>query len=280
MHTANGQVLLRGCEFTGWESETSLQCAVAVTGEKSALEAQACRFFDSDFGIDVSDKATAIVDGCNFVRVCNPFGVTNGSIVSRNNSMMEGGCFVSLGENSTIDSHFDSVIHPECLLDGSEATDSTANFNHLTVSSRSLLGISIWESPIHSDPDQKWVWAAPKVYVADSIIFLESTDPFAVRFTLSALQPCTPRLFRLRPVVFSTRSSNSALPRWDVSQLHVWDYVWFGGYNMIHARPDFPGDDPGFGEIDHGKLSLNSDSPAIGAAFDGTNLGAWQGNVE
>lgn len=219
------------------------------------MEVRDCRFARCDGGIDVVEGAQAIISGCSFTEVDNSVCVSEGSVVSRGNSMENGNGF-TVGKNANIDSQNDSLIHTGELLYCSNSSGSIVTFVHATVCSHSLMGIDIGKSLVHPNRDGKWVWASPKVVIADSIIYLESNDRLSIRY------------------------APSALPEWGEPRFNVWDYVELSGPNLVYAYPEFLGSDPKFGEIDDGKLSLRADSPAIGTASDGTNLGAWQGNVK
>lgn len=270
-----GDVSLRNCLFKGWETPASLAdwlagvgdedgeaCfrphqgspAIVVSGSPSALEARDCQFTDSDFGIVVMGGARASIRGCEFRDYGVAVSVERGSITSKRNAVLNGGTLVAVGPEAQVDSQYDSVVG-STLLYCSNGSGSTVTFSHATVDSYHLRSLTIGKSNVHPGPDGRWLWNTTRVIITDSIVCIHSDEPATCSYAPSAGE-------------------------WGPPQLDAWNGIEFCGSNLLYAPPDFPGPHPRFGRIIGSELSLQPNSPAIGAASDGTNLGAWQGNME
>ena len=68
--------------------------------------------------------------------------------------MVGGGCFGALVEIASIDSQYDTLVHPRCVLDVSDSfLGGTATFDHATVYADSFLEIEVGEFGAHPDAD-------------------------------------------------------------------------------------------------------------------------------
>lgn len=128
-------------------------------------------------------------------------------------------------------------------------------FNHATIRSQTMMWLAIGEGLVKPDSNGTWRWQAPHVSFGDSIVVLKE-DGFECGYAASA-------------------SST-----WGRPQIDVWSCVDFVRKNIVCVPPRISDPDPMFADIENGQLRLKPGSPALGAASDGTNLGAWQGTAQ
>lgn len=266
-----GEVILHHCRFRGWNTADAsadvdgeyweeywrrftLSFPILVSGHESRLEACDCLFDDSDGGVDVIQGATATIQGCSFKHIGSSISVDHGTVVSSRNSFARADGF-HVGQSATVDSGYDTLIGPDYLVSASNSARSHVRFEHVTaINCSSVMGLCIGPSLIRPDLDGNWIWESPEVIIADSIICVRPNEPYAqIRYT---------------PDVASD---------WGMPEIDIWHAISFTGRNLICAPPKFTGRDPAFGDITDGQVSLMPNSPALGIASDGTNLGAWQG---
>lgn len=117
------------------------------------------------------------------------------------------------------------------------------------------MGLTIGEGLVEPDSNGTWRWHAPHISVGDSIVVLKEDG-------------------------FEHHYAPAALLSWGLPQIDVWSCVDFVRKNIVCVPPRISDPDPMFADIENGRLRLKSGSPALGAASDGTNLGAWQGTAQ
>lgn len=268
-----GVVTLKSCQFKGWNTADDSALAfdldlwteyfrlyeysstIIVSGNFSTLELRDCQFNNSEYGVEVTEDASVTISGCSFVDLFTAIRVSGGAIASNWNSIVNVAMFAALRKNAIVESQFDTLIDMGTVIPIKWVSGGgVVTFNHATICSGTLMHtVFPGEPPVHPDPDIILKWQAPQVSIIDSVLYLERDG--VIEFA-------------------------SGLSEWGLPQVNAWSCVNLGGRNIIWAPPSFLGPDPMFGHIENGQLHLKAESPAIGAASDGTNLGAWQGTAQ
>ncbi len=232
--------------------------AVTARGRWSSLEIMGSAFDGADSGIDASDGARVVIRMCAFA------GCQSGVCIFQSaDAHLESNTFsvsgLNVGRDVRLFSEYDTLIDSECLVDTAASSGTSLAFNHLTFRGQTLVGLAVGDGLVHPGENGEWLWEAPTITLAESIICVREEYP-SVRYAASAFNIDMDRL-----------------PKpWEA--VNVWRAVQLRGRNLL-CSPGIPGSkDPRFGPVCDGKLTLLDDSPARRAASDGSNLGAWQGD--
>jgi hypothetical protein len=259
----SGNVIVNACKFAGWRESHAYprddeqtdwdeywdhyggNSGIIAAGTTSSLFVRDCHFTYSQLGIRVIDGARAAIHKSEFEHLVTAIFVKSAYVGSKRNSWRGGQAFMQIqqGAQTRVDSQYDSIVDTWGPLRLSDSPESTVTFSHATICSAWLLEEYV--------PVLAW----PRIVITDSIVCAEFSSDV--------------------DYYNSKRIAEGKRPGPDLQ-----DPIEFHGRNLIYGLRGFASIDPLLGNIENGQCVLNAGSPAIGAASDGTNLGAWQGNVE
>jgi hypothetical protein len=224
-----------------------------ISGAESEIEISNSTFNKCGNCLEAENIRGASIRNCSFDLSYERNGIilTNSSALLENNRFTYGHPFWLL-KGSNVSSNFDTYSEVELL--NCESTFE-ASFNHATIKATNMLTITFGVSPsVEVDSSGNLMWQKPKITVGDSIVCL--------KFSQSGWR-------------YGSRPRDYPFP----NEVNLFEsgILLLEKNNLVISSPDYSDEDPQFGLEEGNYLTLLPTSPALKAASDGSNLGAWQG---
>jgi len=261
----NGSVALINCKFSEFDVipngtlpdteefwENFIWSAIYIDGEKSELEMNNCEFRSCNTVITSKGGAHLIIANCD-LNDCECGLSIDQSIVSlKKNNFFNVDYPFNISPFSSLYSNEDTFYKTGAFICGAHLHNNFLDFVHCTILSDVLLNLLLGDNEYYIDSQGSWNLQGSIVNLKDCILVLSTEEP-------------------------SFRYARQYSGISDVSGKSVIFVIRAEGNNLFYIPPNYTQQWPNFSLRQNNRLTLLPDSPALQAASDGTNLGAWQG---
>ncbi len=280
-----GEVCFRHCQFRGWNtldqtpegpavydsvnpdrdfigldhSYWQWSAGISATGEDTLALIHQCQFGDSEVGISVCQWARALVSESQFFDLWYAICLQDARLSSSYSCASGGTYFVFCRHECSLVSDHDTATGFWTLIKCSHPPVLTAALRHATIRTYNLYDF-VADSVLYSNLFSWYTatlrrYPGPRVSFVDSILELDPLDGDCL-----FVSPPSSRPYRLDEFEH---------------------YLNLSDHNIVASARFNRGPNPLFDDsAAYEESRLRTDSPAIGAASDGTNIGAWQGTPQ